>query len=328
LTYYFLSDNILKYILTKESLGTKSMSGINSQFILSMSIIALGYIVKRLNIITEKDGESLIKIIFTFTLPALIISTFSTIKVDYSLGIMAGISFVYGLLIVASVLFIYRNQPWQVRGTASLVIPGFNVGLFAFPIVEAVWGAKAIKYLAMFDIANAFILYILTYFFAAYFSGKGGAVDLKTLLGKLVKSVPLMCYVITLAVNLSGFHFPGFVLEFSNILSRANMALSMLVLGIFLSFSFEKSFIKRMAGMLAIRYAFGLMVGLILFFLLPFEPLFRYVLLIALILPAALSAIIYSVPFGYNPKYVGTFTNVNNIISFALMWIIFSLARV
>jgi predicted permease len=53
-----------------------------------MLIIALGYISKRFNIIREEDGEGIAKVIFNFSLPALAITTFSTITADFSLIIM------------------------------------------------------------------------------------------------------------------------------------------------------------------------------------------------------------------------------------------------
>jgi predicted permease len=61
------------------------MGNINWQFLLSMLIIALGYVTKRIGLVTEKDGEGIAKVIFNFSLPALVINTFSTMKVETSL---------------------------------------------------------------------------------------------------------------------------------------------------------------------------------------------------------------------------------------------------
>lgn len=82
------------------------MSAFNSQFLYSITIILLGYILKRTNLLQQKDGEALARIIFNITMPCLIIVTFSNIKIDGSLILLLVIGIVYGLLLGAvGVLF-------------------------------------------------------------------------------------------------------------------------------------------------------------------------------------------------------------------------------
>ncbi|WP_261177095.1 hypothetical protein [Anaerobacillus sp. CMMVII] len=71
---------------------------------------------------------------------------------------------------------------------------------------------------------------------------------------------------------------------------------------------------------MAIRYVVGLSVGAILFFFLPFETMFKYTILVALILPMSVSALAYSVEFGYDQKFTGTVSNITILISFLLFW--------
>ena len=301
------------------------MANVNYQFFISMLIIALGYVSKRFKIVNEKDGEGLAKIIFNFTLPALVITTFSTIQVDLSLIMMPVICVVFGgfMSIIAILAFKYKKR--KDRGMMSMLMQGFNIGLFAYPLVEAIWGQNGLKYFAMFDMGNAVLVFGVNYIFACYFASEEGSVNFKSILQKVSRSIPLLCYIITLAVNLSGFHFPAVVLDISKIVSKANMPLSLLLLGIFMSFSLEKNYLKSMAKILAFRYGIGLTVGITLYFLLPFDQNLRSSILIGLILPVAATVLPYSVEFGYNNKFVGTTTNVSIVISFILMWIMFGL---
>jgi predicted permease len=144
----------------------------------------------------------------------------------------------------------------------------------------------------------------------------------KNIIFKLLKSAPLMSYLIALILNLLNVEFPLFVSDLLDILSRANMALTLLLLGIFLNFRFEKSQWKNVSFVLIIRYSFGLVIGLLLFFLLPFELLYRGILAIALILPIGLAIIPFAVEFSYNEKLAGTVTNLTIVISFIVMWIL------
>ena len=70
------------------------------------------------------------------------------------------------------------------------------------------------------------------------------------------------------------------------------------------------------------RYSFGLVIGLLLFFLLPFDQLYRGILAIALILPVGLAIIPFTVEFSYNERVSGMIANLTIIISFVLLWIV------
>jgi predicted permease len=145
----------------------------------------------------------------------------------------------------------------------------------------------------------------------------------KTILLKLLKSAPLMSYFIAVILNLLNIQFPLFVTDLLDVLSRANMALTLLLLGIFLNFKFERTQWKNIIKVLVIRYSFGLVIGLLLFFTLPFDQLYRGILAIALILPIGLAIIPFSVEFEYSEKkFAGTLANLTIIISFILVWIV------
>jgi hypothetical protein len=61
-------------------------------------------------------------------------------------------------------------------------------------------------------------------------------------------------------------------------------------------------------------------VGVILYLILPFNQLYRGIVLVALILPIGMAVIPYSDQFGYNQKITGTLVNITIIVSFVLMW--------
>lgn len=298
------------------------MGNVNSQFMLSMLIIILGYVSKRINLIREQDGEGISRLIFNFTLPALVIVTFSSIKVEGSLLLLPIINIVFCCAVVLIALFVFKKEPRVRKGMMCMTSAGFNIGLFAYPLVESIWGQEGLKYFGMFDMGNAVIVFGLCYFVASYFSTDQGTVDFKVILKKITGSIPLITYIITLIINVSGLQYPGVVIDISKVLSRANMPLTLLLLGVYLSFSFEKSYWKGIGKVLGLRYGVGLLVGILLYFLLPFEPLFRYTALIGVVLPISMTVIPYSVQFNYDHKFVGTLNNFSIIISFILVWII------
>jgi predicted permease len=303
------------------------MTHVNYIFLLSLTIIAIGYILKKLNIISEEKGKTIAKVVFNVTLPALILSVVSSIEITPSLGLITLISILYCIPILTLAFLVFKNYPKEIKGLILMAVIGFNVGHFAYPLIQGIWYAEGLKYIAMFDIGNALVIFVICYVLGLIYSPKNefeAKKDLvKHILLQLLKSAPLMSYIIAITLNLLNIEFPLFVSDLLDILSRANMALTLLLLGIFLNFKFERSQWKNILKVLVIRYSFGLIIGLLLFFILPFDQLYRGILAIALILPIGLAIIPFAVEFEYaEKKFAGTVANLTIIISFILVWVL------
>ena len=109
---------------------------------------------------------------------------------------------------------------------------------------------------------------------------------------------------------------------------KSQYALVFATVGYLFKLHIRKSYWKDIGKVLATRYITGAIIGGILYFILPFEPLFRTTLLIGMILPIGMAVIPYSIQFDYDRRFVGTTTNLTVIISFGLMWLIMSLLSV
>lgn len=302
------------------------MTDVNYIFLLSLTIISIGFVLKKFKIISEENGKTIAKVVFNVTLPALILSVISSIEITPSLGLITLISFLYCIPIIVLSLIIFRNYSREVKGLIFMSVIGFNVGHFAYPLIQGIWNEEGLKYIAMFDIGNAIVIFVICYVLGLIYSPKNNYENkkelVKSIIFKLLKSAPLLSYLIALILNLMNITLPLFVSDLLEILSRANMALTLLLLGIFLNFKFDRSQWKNVCFILIIRYSFGLVIGLLLFFILPFELLYRGILAIALILPIGLAIIPFTVEFSYNEKVAGTVTNLTIIISFVMMWIL------
>lgn len=296
------------------------MSGFNQQFIYSVIIIALGYLFKRFNILKEKDGEGLSRIVFNLTLPALIVVTFNDIHLDFSLVLLIVSAIVYGGLIASVGLFVYRKEASRIKGTLMMLVPGFNIGLFAYPLVEGIWGQKGLQYFGMFDVGNAFIVFGLIYIMGSFYSSEDVHLSVTFIVKKMLKSIPFITYIVVCLLNIANWHLPVPVIHVSRVISAANMPMSLLLLGLYLNFTFDKSYNRLILKLLSIRYVVGLVVGTLLFFLLPMGEMFKYTLLLGFILPTSASVLPYAVEFGYDQRFVGTVSNITVLISFFLLW--------
>lgn len=296
------------------------MNNINGQFTISLLIIILGYIFKRLNIVKEEDGGAIARIVLNITLPCLIVNTFSALKFDVSLIKLTLIAIIYGLFMFFIALKLFKKKARKDKGLLIMISPGFNIGLFAYPFIQAIWGHEGVKYFGMFDVGNSIVIFVLCYVVGTYFSGE--EIKVKVILKKLSTSIPLITYVTVFLINLLGFHFPKLIIDFTSTVSKANAPLSLLLLGIYLSFSFDLRYFKNIISILSLRYLIGLIVGIILFVFAPFDSMSKNTILIGLILPIAGAAIPFSIEFDYDKKLVGIISNLSIVISFALIWII------
>lgn len=304
------------------------MNEVNGPFALSLLVVLCGYAAKRLMLVTEKEGEALSRVILNITLPALILHTFSGIPMDYSLALLPLLCVAYSALILLITFMIFKKEPGKKRGILTISSLGFNIGLFAFPLVEAAWGKEGLKYMAMFDMGNAFIIFVLCYVLAGHFSSEKNRADLWGITKQLVTFVPLLGYVAALVISLQGIALPEMVLGIFALLARANGPLVLLLLGIYLNFSLERHHWKDLAKVLSIRYGAGIIAGAGLYLLLPFGELFRVTVLIALVLPVGMAIIPFAIQFHYDRKLVGAMVNFSNIVSFALVWLITAAVRI
>lgn len=296
----------------------------NQEFLNIIIIIAFGYLLKRLNILQEKDGEVISKIIFKITLPALVIVTFDSVKIETSLIMLPVIVIIYGMITAILGLLFFKNEERELKGSLLILSHGFNVGLFAFPLVYAIWGMEGLTYFSMFDVGASFLVFGISFIFGSYFSNEGLRLNPLEILKKLGKSIPLMTYIIASILNFSHIHLPDMFIEVASTISGANIPLSLLLLGLFLNFKFDKQFIRPMVKFLAFRYGLGLIVGLVLYFTLPADIMLRSTILIGLLLPVAASALTFAVEFKYSItsiRFIATMSNITMLVSILILYL-------
>ncbi|UYP45187.1 hypothetical protein NEF87_001472 [Candidatus Lokiarchaeum ossiferum] len=302
------------------------MASVNFTFFLSFSIIMLGFFLRQVKIFRIEDGRTLSKIIINITLPAVILNTISKIQIDFSLGIMPLICLIYTIIVLGFNMIVSRNLVPQDKGVLLMTVITFNVGNFAYPIFEGIWGEIGLAYAAMFDIGNAFVIFALCYIIAAINSPKNlveeKKPEIKVILKKALTSPPLVSYFLALLLNILHLTIHPSITAFLDVFAKANMGIVLLCLGILLDFHFNKQQWHSILQIFLIRYSFGIGFGLLCYFFLPFSELVRTLIFILLILPVGMSIIPYGVEFGFDEQKIATICNLTIIISFLLMWLI------
>ncbi|QHT66119.1 AEC family transporter [Rhodocytophaga rosea] len=301
------------------------MSNINDAFLTSLLIIAAGYILKKLKVVSENDGKVVSKIVIYLTFPALILHTVSSLQITSALIFLPLVPLAFSMVLLLLFSWLLKNKVDALKGVVFMSVCGFNIGLFAYPIIEGIWGKEGLQHLAMFDVGNAISILCISYILGFIYSPsreRHKPVDAATIFKMLITSVPLVSYTLALVLNVSGFQMPGLMEKFIGTLARANMSLVLILLGIYLNIRVKKHVRRPLIYIMAARYSIGLLLGLVLYYLLPFEPIYKTIALVGLIMPVGLTVIPFADEFGYDQALPVSLASITIVFSFILMWIL------
>lgn len=293
------------------------------QFVMIILLIALGYFLKRINYLKATDSQVLSTLVLNVTLPSLVIVNLNSADLNMSFSILPIMMIVYGIVAKIIVIWFFRKYSNQMRGSVGMMTGSMNIGLFAYPLVNAIWPEKGMVYFGMADIGGAMIMFGLTYFVGNYFSEGGDQFNFKFLGKKLIQSVPLVTYIVMFTLNMSNIHIWKPAIDFFSILSKANMPLSMILLGVMLSFSIDREYLPVTIKYLCLHYGLAIVAGTLVHFFLPVsDPMIKTTLLITWLLPVGVAIIPYSIQFKYKTlPFVGMVTNLTIIISIVILYV-------
>ncbi len=298
----------------------------NEPFIISASVIILGYLLKRLAVLKENDGEVLAKVALNITLPSIILLNLPGVPIEGSNVLLPFFGFMMPGFMVLLGLFLFRRLPRTDKGLSMMSSSGYNIGLFAIPMVMGLYGSAGIARFALFDIGNAFAIFGLSWYLAWYYSPLrgNGHIGIRGILRMFFGSIPFIAYILALVMNLIGIRLEGTLMRFLEVPAAMNRGVSLLALGILLRFKFPLSTWKAILPPLVLRYSFGIAAGALVLLFLPISLENRITISAAVIMPVGLAVIPFSVKWGYDRDRAAAILNIGIPVSFILFWIVWA----
>ncbi|MDT2612540.1 AEC family transporter [Enterococcus dongliensis] len=281
-------------------------------------IILIGYLTKRLNLLTKADGSLISKIVVNVTLPAAIIVNLQSlvIKNQLLLLILAGV-FLNLVIIIIGHWFSKRQEQVE-REFLMYSVSGYNIGNFAIPFVQS-FMPQAIPILSFFDIGNSIMLAGGSNVVIESISGGNEErPSIKKVLGRLGRSIPFLCYLIMLLLRVTAIDLPQAVFQLVQPVANANTFLSMFMIGLFLELRLPKKDLALVVRVLVIKYGSGLLLTA-LFMWLPFPEMIKIVLCLVSVGPIPTFGVINSVAAGMRAEVVGFTSSLSFLISLPLM---------
>jgi len=288
------------------------------QVALFLFLIALANVLKRIGLFSEREGATLSKITLNITLPAAIVASFNTFKLDYSLLILI----LYGIganvvLMVFSYLSM-RKESNGLKGYALLCGSTYNVGNFSFPFVQALYGPQALVAASLFDLGNALMTTGLTYSLASTTAG-GTKPNTKDLLTKLFTSAPFITYLVMISLSFANLTLPRFFQDWMQTIGKANPIIAMLMIGFMLDIRFQKGWIKKSFVLLIIRYGLGAVFAYFILKHTQFSQVIRFTLALAVFSPISTSSVAFTEKISDQGK-LASFTSSLSVMASALCY--------
>jgi len=296
----------------------------NEPFAISALIILLGYVLKRLNVLKENDGETLARIALNITLPSVILLNLPNVPIENSNILLPFFGIIMPGIMVLLGLFFFRRMSGNNKGLSMMASSGYNIGLFAIPMVMGLYGSAGITRFALFDIGNAFAIFGLSWYLAWYYSSlrDNSRIGLQGILRMFFGSIPFVIYLLAIVLNLTGIQIEGILRRFIEVPAAMNRGISLLALGILLRFRFSSDTWKAILPPLILRYTFGTITAFLILFFLPISLENRITISGALIMPVGLAIIPFSVKWGYDRNKAAAILNAGIPVSFILFWVI------
>ncbi|MFD3275367.1 AEC family transporter [Aquirufa echingensis] len=306
------------------------MNTTNLVFGSALIIIGIGYLLKSLKFIEPQDAKSISKFLMHTTFPALVFTTMLKVKLSAALGWLPLIAMLFGFLSSYIGFLFFKKEAPTHRGILTMGSAGWNLGLFAYPLIEGIWGWEGLTYAIMFDLGNSVINFMVNYGMGTYLAGNHGTKNpYKHVLKKIFTLPPFQAMLIGLAFNIFKIPVLPLASDIIDTIAKGNKPMVLLLMGIYFSVRLPKTAYTKVFQVLGLRYVLGLSIGLLLYYTVPFEFQYRNMLLICLILPAGMTLITYSDELNFDTGIAAAIVNFSMLISFVIMWTlvgIFSMA--
>lgn len=279
-----------------------------------VAIILIGYTLRRVGFFKEGDFQVLSKIVLKITLPAAIVSSVANKEISPSLLFISLLGLAGGILYILLMCLLNARKSREQMAFDVVNTPGYNIGSFTLPFVQSFLGPIGVLTVSLFDVGNAMVCLGGSYSIASIIKS-GGKFDVRKIANKLVRSVPFDTYVIMLILGLLQVKLPAFVTTFAGTISGGNAFLAMLMIGVGFNLSGDRSQIKHIAKIIAVRYGVAIVLALVFFNLLPIELEYRQALALLVFSPIGSAAPAFTAELKGDIGLASAINSVSIIIS-------------
>ena len=284
------------------------------------SAMALGYLVRKRNLVTHQGQRDLTDLVLYVILPANILTSFLT-GFDPALLrdclAIALVSLGIQLFCVVFARLLYRRQPEDRRCSLIYATICSNAGFLGNPVAEGLYGPTGLMLASIYLIPQRVMIW--SEGLAIYSHAR----DLKSMVKKVLTHPCVIACAVGLLLFLTRLSLPELILTPLKTLGRCNTALSMLVIGMILAEADLKASLDR----IILRFTFHRLVLIPLLVyavlrLLSVSPLVRDVSVVLAAMPAGATTSMLASRYERDPAFAARLVAFSTLLSLPaiLLW--------
>lgn len=299
----------------------------------SLLLVIIGaYALKHVHIFGERDYRVVQGLVFNLTLPCAIILSFTTNKHDMRMLWIV----LFGFFACAVPLFIVyigsRGDEKNYRAFQMLNASGLNLGAFCLPVVQTFMGASAGLPIIMLDIGNATVatagsltITRTLLHMDENFKSLPLILRLRNIARDFLSSISFDIYMLMLVFMFLHITIPQPIVTLITPFANANAFCAMAMIGLMMEIPDNRKDKVELGKVIAWRMAFGAIIAVAAWFLLPFDMRIREIIVLGSFAPITIFSTKFTDSLTGNAKLAGFSLTVTAIISLAVMTVLHAL---
>lgn len=284
------------------------------------SLIGVGFLVRKLNIVSQQGQKSLTALVVDVILPCNIFKAFLTADLEQirADGLWVfGISLVFHLFCILYGQLLFRRPPEGERTCKRFAALCSNAGFLGNPVAEGLYGLEGLA------LANIYLIPMRTLMWSSGVALFSGSRDWKDTAKKVVTHPCIIAVFLGIVGMLLRLELPELIMKPVGYLSSCNTAMSMLVIGMILARLEPKQFLdKSVLFFSAHRLVILPALVFVACSLLPVSVTARNVSVLLAAMPVAANTSIIADKYDRDPLYATKLVVVSTLLSIpsTLLW--------
>lgn len=277
------------------------------------ALIGVGFLVRKLNIVSEQGQKSITNLVVDVILPCNIVKAFLSADVDAirddGLWVF-GISLAFHVFCILYGRVMFRKPPEDRRKCLRFAAICSNAGFMGVPVTEGLFGMEGVALANVFLIPMRFFMWS---FGIAVFSGSH---DWKGTIKKVLTHPCIVAVILGVTGMLLRVQLPELIMKPLNYLNSCNTAISMLIIGMILARIKPEQFLDKSVLLFSAHRLIilpAIVYGICL--LLPVSPTARAVSVLLAAMPVAINTSILAERYNGDSVYTTKLIVVSTLLS-------------
>lgn len=276
-------------------------------------IIVLAFFLKSIGLVKKEDSAFLGKLIINVSLPAALLVSWNSVSFSGTTLVLSAVA----ILANSFGLFAgYKLSPKRDPETSAtmLCVSTYNLGTFLLPFIQLFFPGAGVAFMISFDFGNAIMGLGINYVTAKYFSSPDEKLSIKMVFKGLLRSTPLMTYIVLTILQVLHLQLPEYIYEVGSVIAGGNAFLSMFLVGLLVEFHLSREIMHKILTVTFTRIGLNALYIVCVWFL-PIDLLARVVTILCLSGPVATASVVFSQDCGYKGDLVGMVSTLSILIA-------------